>query len=498
MKKNGLLQYIYFVFLFIILISFTGYCEESNSTTSLTDMINEHKLLKKKIQELEQKLSDKKNEAADDCESVRQELDELSRRLDVTERKGILDRINFSGELRTRMDDLDYDKEVNGKKGHGTLHELWSNRFRLNIRADINDNLVLHGRLSYYKFWGYSKFEGTFRDWDYAKYHIPEGTLHVERVYVDYFLPKLPIAITFGRLPGSEGPPYELKEYTTRKSTWPSLMNDIEVDGIITTIDLNKISPLKNTRFRLAYCKSGQNYLKYKNELNLDDTRLLAIAFESELPQISNSLFWLSYSSIINKVPMGDTPPLDVVNNPDSAGDMHICTLHVQVNKIKQTGLSLFASISFFHFTADPDGSVLNINTDFGSFYYNEVGFYGDRNSGTLGKDRNAYCVYAGFNYALPIPILKNPELGIEYNHGSKYWTGLASSGDRDIRHKFDVNGDAVEIYYVQPISDRYMFLRIGSLWMDYDYFNPMYIYGNQRKSDMVLKNYYVVCYVRF
>ncbi|MBF0103328.1 MAG: DUF3373 family protein [Desulfobacterales bacterium] len=495
MKKNGLQVCI---FLVNILIISAGYCEETNSTTSVADMMNEHNLLKKRILELEQKLADKKIGQNNDCQSIRQELDELSKRLDVTERKGILDRINFSGELRTRMDDLDYDNEVNGTQGHGTLHELWSNRFRLNMRADINDDLVFHGRLSYYKFWGYSKFEGVFRDWDYATFHIPEGTLHVERAYVDYFLPKLPVAITFGRLPASEGPPYEYKEYTTRKSTWPSLLNDIEADGIITTVELEKLSPIKHSRFRLAYCKVIQNYLKYKNEMSLDDARVMVFAFESELPKISNSLFWLSYTQIFDTAPMWDTPPLDVVNDPGNIGDMSLYTLHMQVNKFKQTGLSLFTSICFFHLDATSEGAVLNIDTDFGSFYYNEVGFYGDRNSGTLGKDRNAFCIYAGINYTLPIPLLKNPEIGIEYNHGSKYWTGLTTSGNRDIRNKLDVNGDAVEIYYIQPISEKYMFLRIGGVWMDYDYYNIMYVHGDQTQSDMVLKNYYAVCYVRF
>jgi len=72
-----------------------------------------------------------------------------------------------------------------------------------------------------------------------------EGDIHLERAYIDYFVPGTPLSLTFGRLPTNEGPPNEIKDNTTRKSTWPKLMIDGESDGIIANLSLYKWTGLK-------------------------------------------------------------------------------------------------------------------------------------------------------------------------------------------------------------------------------------------------------------
>ncbi len=122
-----------------------------------------------------------------------------------------------------------------------------------------------------------------------------EGDIHLERAYIDYFVPGTPLSLTFGRLPTNEGPPNEIKDNTTRKSTWPKLMIDGESDGIIANLSLYKWTGLKNSIFRLTYAKIFQNYSKYTG-MDLDDSRAAVAAFEMEVPGVKDSMVWISYA----------------------------------------------------------------------------------------------------------------------------------------------------------------------------------------------------------
>ena len=42
------------------------------------------------------------------------------------------------------------------------------------------------------------------------------------------------------------------------------------------------------------------------------------------------------------------------------------------------------------------------------------------------------------------------------------------------------------------------MFLRLGAVRMDYDYENPMMLYGSMAESDMTITNVYLLMDVRF
>ena len=98
----------------------------------------------------------------------------------------------------------------------------------------------------------------------------------------------------------------------------------------------------------------------------------------------------------------------------------------------------------------------------------------------------------------MPISGLKYPSIGFEYNHGSKHWLPAPLSGNGELVNKLAVNGDAYELYYIQPLHKKHMFFRIGAIHMDYDYYNPMFMFGTQRESDLSILNTYFLVDVRF
>ena len=92
--------------------------------------------------------------------------------------------------------------------------------------------------------------------------------------------------------------------------------------------------------------------------------------------------------------------------------------------------------------------------------------------------------------YKLPIASIYAPKIGFEYNYGSKYWTGFLSNGGGDMVNKLGTNGDACELYFIQPVDEKHLYFRAGAVYMDFDYNNPMTVYGSQQKSDMSITNF--------
>jgi len=420
--------------------------------------------------------------AADDLKMLTEDLAEISERLDKVETKSILDRVTIGGEFRTRLDYIKYEDTIaSGQESDAEVPEIWSNRLRLNLKAEITEDLVFHGRLAYFKLWGTTNYDAGLTDLDVTKSGIPdaEGDIHVERAYVDYFVPGTPLSFTLGRIPANDGPPSELKDNTTRKGTWPNLMVTGEIDGAFANLSLDEWTGLKNSTVRAVYVKIFQNYNKDKG-IDVHDTRVYVGAFETEVPGVKDSLFWLSYGQI--KDLAFSLPPVE----PKDLGAFEIIHSHLQFNNIMDTGLDWFCTLGYFITHASSEVMLAG------------MGIFGDTQSGNLGDDRDGHAIYTGLRYTLPLEKLKFPKLGLEYNHGSKYWVGLFTTGGRDTVNKLGVNGDAYELYYIQPISEKHMFLRTGLVYMDYNYYNQFLMLGSQPESDMKLTNVYLLMDVRF
>ena len=435
-----------------------------------------------------------------DIRLMEEDIAELSDRLDKVETKSILDRVVIGGEFRTRMDYFRYeDTTASGMEDDANTEDIWTNRFRLNLKADITEDLIFYGRLAYFKLWGESMFDGMATDMNHPSFPDSEGNLHVERAYIDYFMPDANLSLTVGRIPTTGGPPNELRENRTRKATYPKIIIDAELDAIILNIHLSEFTDLENAFLRIAYPKLSQNWLEYRG-IEIEEGSAPTIIFEMQVPDIENSFLWLSYTKLLGWPPfvMDLTSamtglPFDqtVVSFPDEAAEIDVCVFHLQFDDINNDGLDWF--LSFMYGDVDPSSE----GTLYDSGY--ELGVYGDNFTGSLGESRSLSAFFTGLRYELQIEDLKNPKVGFEYFHGSKYWIGgFNSVGSGELINKMGVRGDAYELYYIQPIDERHMFLRVGCVYMDHEYENPLFLYGPVSESDMTVLNGYVLMDVLF
>ncbi|MHB1015436.1 MAG: DUF3373 family protein, partial [Desulfurivibrionaceae bacterium] len=414
------------------------------------------------------------NKLAKDVETIYDTLDKV-------ETKSLKDRINFGAELRTRVDDF---KLKNDPMPGGLVNDhndnYWTNRFRLNMDAEIQKNLLFNGRLTVYK--GFANDQANQNASDASAAHLPGDTsVKLDRAYVDWTPEGMPIplALTFGRHPSSEGPPNELKENRLRQSTYPSLLFDGEADGVVATVGLERYLGWKNSAIRFAWGKGYQDSNPAISYLDngshpYDDINVYATFFETEIPGVRDSLLVLSALEATGINGMGN------IQAPNATvGNMSLYGIHAQANNVADTGFDIFLSSGLNK--TDPNGNAPN-------------------GIGLLDSDgttkHSGWAVYTGLRYNIPYKPMNNPKIGFEYNYGSQYWASF-TWGPSELYNKLATRGNVYDFYYIQPFNDN-LFGRLGYTHINYNYGMMSPVFGEPGSSNATLDDVYFLLDVRF
>jgi len=523
--------------------------------------------LNERAKELETKLL-KKHEAEsvkNELKLIEEDVEEFSEILEKVERKSIVDRINLGAELRTRFDWFifnghDYQPYTGAPiepKSYEVVREIPSNRFRLNLKADIMKTLKLNTRLVMHKNWA---------DDDQPRYpeanflnqaRIPtDVNLKVERAYVDYFfepIEGLPMAFSFGRIPTTDGLPTNLRENTPRKSTYPGLAYDCETDGIALSIDLKHFVNLHNPSLKIVYLSRVDDNETYVLRQKLSDKKglyrvddqamdrldIYISQFEAELNRpFRDTLFILNFL-FIPKAPPSDLryiPELQpfydsnqtsvFADVPESEGLLGKLSCYIEAKNFLGSSIDWFLDMSYMktkakgalRFMFNPQAlglddppilardafnkyeDLINENATYGALLTplkNVPTPIGLMNNDGI-SDRNAFAIHAGFRLPLPSLFRLNaPKLCFEYNYASKYWFGV-NVGSEDPFHKLDLRGKVFDLYYIQPLHT-HLLLRFGYTFANLDYdCGLMFYHGEPLPIDHDLTNAYMVMEARF
>ncbi len=458
-------------------------------------IISQLKALQQRVNKLEHRSPTNKVESAIIPSKVTKDINDIYDTLDEVETKTLKDRINLGAELRTRVDNFTVKNHLYFSTGTQGVKESndnsWTNRFRLNMDAEIRKNLKFTGRLTAYKFFADSNSPDSAVYGDYDSAHLPSGTnIKLDRAYVDWVPSGMPVplAFTFGRHPSSEGPPFELKENRKRQSTYPALLFDGEADGIVTTIGLQRYTGWKNSALRFAYGKGYQDkdsvnaYLDAPSGLN--DTDVFATFFETEIPGVNNSLLVFSAlraNDMAVDFSSSNIPGLS--GQAKNVGDLDLYGIHAQADKVMNSSVDVFMSLGLNH--THPNGQYLS---------------YGSRKLGLLNNDgtsaHTGWALYTGLRYTITSARFNNPKVGFEYNHGSEYWFSF-TSGPSELYNKLATRGNAYDLYYIQPFNKN-LFGRIGYTYINYQYSLTAFPVGDFGKSQEELRNAYMLLDCRF
>jgi len=421
--------------------------------------------------------------------------DYLEERVDKIETSTLVDKINFGLDFRTRVDNFE-SQDASGDKT--SAKNIWSNRLRLSMRSDITDNMSFTGRLSMYKNWSDTGASYIYSSMDPMQGRRPSDSgLFVERAYVNWTAIKgdIPITFTIGRQPSSDGPSHQFKDNTVRKATYSALSFDGAADGIVATANLQKVTGVNNMALRIAYGKGYQadttyTYIGIGDGGAIKDSNILGVFLDSGLG-INGSLLQLSAVQATDVV--SNTVDKSGKSTNTNIGDVLLYTAMLEFTNLSNSGLDLFAHYAISQ--SKPNG-VVAAQSGMGN-----VGLLTSTAGDT--EQKNGYAYWAGARYTMPIETLKNPKIGVEYNHGDKNWFSF-TQGSNSLTNKLATRGSASEVYYIQPIN-RYSHLRLGAEIIDYDYTGSGYQIGAPMKvSDAggttldKLTNYYFLFNLKY
>jgi hypothetical protein len=361
---------------------------------------------------------------------------------------------------------------------------MYTSRLRLNMQADIDENISFAGRLAMYKVWGDSTGVQVFNgqsnsfDIDGNTAGVPNSdVLRVERAYFDWKnLFGLPLYLSIGRRPSTGGPPMNLREGELRGGTPMGAIIDFQFDGITVGYHL-----AENSTFRLCYGRGYESGFGNGQVLEQPADRLKDADFFGINWDIWSTDEMLVQTTVARAFNLTDGFNGLVVlpNNPltgqavgapvvmrftpsANLGDMDIAGILLQ-----RTDGPFDWFVNADYVKSHPNG----VTTPFGGLFSDPFEVP-QAHSGTM--------VYVGGRYTLPN---EKTMLGLEYNQGSKYWFNFTPAQDDIIAPKTNTRGKVVEAYLLHQVAKKFQ-VKLAYINYKYDYTGSGWHLGTPKPID--------------
>ena len=419
--------------------------------------------------------------------SLQQQIDELNDRVDQNELQAALSKVKFGLDFNASMNNF----FINNNGTSDTQANKWLMGLYLNMNADVTKYAKFTGRLAMTKAFGdlsWMPDQSSITSLDAGKGVAGGSAVYVERAYVDLFLGNY-WALTVGRLPGTEGPGYNLRNGAARMSTYPALLVNALGDGGVVTF-----KPYTDAALRVGFAKvyqplyitansGGGNIFSETGASNQADMNLMFAAFETPfLPKSAGkSLLMLSYMYISNySLPKALIPQEAVSFLPGTdatnIGDLQYANIHLENFNLAGSGFNWFASFTWANGT-NSHVSSLNAMSGTGSTIFNPSG---------------SYALHVGARYDFGRVF----KLGYEYFHGSKNWYAFSRVSANDPMNIRNTRGDVHDVYAIFQI-DPFQFFRLSYTYLHRDYAAAA-TYGAPIATDITTQNLSAAYIMRF
>ncbi|WP_442764599.1 DUF3373 family protein [Sulfurospirillum cavolei] len=451
---------------------------------ALTSAFGADESLKQEIEALKAQMAELKSaQAKVNVEALKNQLSEVKAH-------DAGDNIKWTVDFRTAYDYVDYKIQGADKQDNG----IWTNKLILGMASQPADNLVFKGSLAAYKAFGQTDMSSSsyFQNFDWYDSQKPnDSTIRLREAYFLYFgdMGDVHYSASFGRRPSVDGFLANLRNDNENPASPISHNINMEFDGASFKFDFDKVTGISGLYAKLclgrgfsdttgAYSMGGTGFNPaYVNDDKNPDMDLAGLIIQF----FDNGQYKLMANYFIAKNMMDmsiygfDMPTFAMMSmnmnyasplfNFRDVGDMTGGALSFQVNGIGD-GISDFLDDSIFFLSyafsqTDPNNNALGAGLDsMGNVVYQ---------SGMLGSTDKKFgsSIYTG----VQVPgIMKGQRLGLEYNHGSKYWRSFTYGEDTLVGSKLAARGDAYEIYYIMPVVGKNLTAQLSYVYIDYDY----------------------------
>ena len=164
----------------------------------------------------------------------------LEDRVSELEANASLNIFEFNGNLETRFDSIKAEQtDPTASAIEEENLDFWRTKFSLGVNARVSDKIKFYSKMTASKFNNVTKVSSNGggaaptlnEDLNIAK-DEKGAQIYVEKAYADVTVADTTSVFSFGRLPTSDGPPFNLPNGRARLGTYPGLIYNAQLDGI--------------------------------------------------------------------------------------------------------------------------------------------------------------------------------------------------------------------------------------------------------------------------
>jgi hypothetical protein len=352
------------------------------------------------------------------------------------------------------------------------------NRFGINLKANPVEDVTMKARLVMYKVAGHQtanpalgsffadRFGGTN---DGTVSHVPQDSV----MRADYAYATVsnifdqPMWFSVGRRPSTGGVPSNIRQNAEKMGTAgiPSLMVNYAFDGM-TVGYAPDIEALPGAYVKLCYGRGFETGFQPDSAATLRDTDFVGVnaaLYDSE--NLHAEVQWQKGMNIF-----------------DAPSDAGVTANLGDINWIGAVVMGKVANLNLFA-TAAMSDTDSNGATTFGGM----AALMDNPMDGI--QNRQGWAGYIGARYDINSTGTK---IGMEYNHGSKYWISMVPAEDDLWTGKLGTRGDVYEVYIIQSLNRKPVakkgeaFIRLGYQLYQFDYTGSNnWIGGPSKISDL-------------
>jgi len=420
------------------------------------------------LQEMKAEIAALKTEVA----SLKGKDEKIVKTLNKVKAHDANDNIKWGVDLRTSVDNINYDLADGTSKGNDSLMGM---RLWLNMAYAVDSHNIFKGRLSMNKAFGAdfgarggrSHGLGEMFDWT-GNTALADSHLKVSEAYWlylgdDLFGANLPWTFSVGRRPSTTGFLTNLREDDKASSPLGHVIN-VEFDGLSSKLDLSNITGVPGMSFKVCMGRGSSSATPlFETATTYADNALENVDLAGFIFEPYNDGQFVVKSTYYKAF---ELPGMDM--NADGTptafkqfGDMEGAALSVLVDGLTEDGYLSDAKV-------------------FGSFAWSKTS--PDAGTAMLGSTESE----TGTSYwvGAQLPVTQKGNFGIEYNHGSQYWRPFTYAEDTMIGSKLAARGDAFEAYFTYQLTDA-LSAQVRYTKIDYDYTGSNGFFGNYSGNAM-------------
>ncbi len=372
------------------------------------------------------------------------------------------DNIKFGVDFRNAVDVIDYKDNITGQEASND--SLLSSRLYLTMKASPMDGLVFSGKLAVYSTWGAHLYvtDAPLKDWSGSS-KAADSVMRVKEAYFVYSnsMGEQPYSVSVGKRPSTNGFLANYRENEDTSGSPLAHVTNMEVTAAMVKLDFDRFSEGLHTKLVYGRAHSGEMENVYgtgsvpwgpyatindeSEDDNVDFFVMLGDAYNNGQYQVMYQWAHIfntkghNIATGVNKVGAGAADMGALSLKVDGIGD--------EINDFLDE-TTVFASFAMTNYSADNGYSLI-----------------GSESGGS--ESGSSFWIGAIF----PDMITDAGKFGIEYNHGSQYWTPMTWAEDTAIGSKIAVRGDAYEAYWnFDLFGVKYLPSQIRYTYAQHDY----------------------------